>query len=57
MPRLGTRKLYYLLKDDFQNLGIKSGRDCDGQVFCLKKLDHHKHPQSILYTLEITKLK
>ncbi len=27
MPRLGTRKLYYLLKDDFQNLGIKIGRD------------------------------
>ena len=27
MPRLGTRKLYYLLKDDFENLGIKIGRD------------------------------
>jgi len=27
MPRLGTRKLYYLLKDDFDRLGIKIGRD------------------------------
>lgn len=27
MPRLGTRKLYYLLKDDFERLGIKIGRD------------------------------
>lgn len=27
MPRIGTRKLYYLLKDDFRNLGIKIGRD------------------------------
>lgn len=27
MPRLGTRKLYYLLKDDFEKLGIKIGRD------------------------------
>lgn len=27
MPRLGTRKLYYLLKDNFEHLGIKIGRD------------------------------
>lgn len=27
MPRLGTRKLYYLLKDDFEREGIKVGRD------------------------------
>lgn len=27
MPRLGTRKLYYLLKNDFEALDIKIGRD------------------------------
>lgn len=27
MPRIGTRKLYYLLKDEFNNQGIKIGRD------------------------------
>lgn len=27
MPRLGTRKLYYLLKIEFDKLGIKIGRD------------------------------
>lgn len=27
MPRLGTRKLYYLLKNKFDELGIKVGRD------------------------------
>lgn len=27
MPRLGTRKLYYLLKPEFEDLGIKIGRD------------------------------
>lgn len=27
MPRLGTRKLYYLLKDEFIGQGIKVGRD------------------------------
>lgn len=26
-PRIGTRKLYYLLKEDFRSLGIKIGRD------------------------------
>ena len=27
MPRLGTRKLYYLLKSDFEFANIKLGRD------------------------------
>jgi len=27
MPRLGTRKLYYLLKKDLKNLNVKIGRD------------------------------
>ena len=27
MPRIGTRKLYYLLKEDFVRLNIKIGRD------------------------------
>jgi len=27
MPRIGTRKLYYLLKDDIESLNIKIGRD------------------------------
>jgi len=27
MPRLGTRKLYYLLKSEFDKMGIKIGRD------------------------------
>jgi transposase InsO family protein len=27
MPRLGTRKLYYLLKDEFRTKGLKLGRD------------------------------
>jgi transposase InsO family protein len=27
MPRIGTRKLYYLLKDEFAREGIKIGRD------------------------------
>ena len=27
MPRLGTRKLYYLLKKEFESLNIKIGRD------------------------------
>ena len=27
MPRLGARKLYYLLKQEFNNQGIKIGRD------------------------------
>ena len=27
MPRLGTRKLYYLLKDELINSGVKLGRD------------------------------
>jgi len=35
MPRLGTRKLYYLLKQDFMNNRIKIGRD--GLFDCLRK--------------------
>ena len=27
MPRIGTRKLYFLLKNDIESLGIKMGRD------------------------------
>ena len=27
MPRIGTRKLYYLIKDDLQAMNIKLGRD------------------------------
>ena len=27
MPRIGTRKLYYLLQESFNNEGIKMGRD------------------------------
>lgn len=27
MPRIGTRKLYYLLKEDFNQMNIKIGRD------------------------------
>jgi len=27
MPRLGTRKLYYLLQEDFRHLNVKIGRD------------------------------
>jgi putative transposase len=27
MPRLGTRKMYYLLKERFEELGVKIGRD------------------------------
>lgn len=27
MPRLGGKKLYYLLKDDFESIGVKIGRD------------------------------
>jgi len=35
MPRLGTRKLYYLLKEDFAHNNIKMGRD--GLFACLKR--------------------
>jgi hypothetical protein len=27
MPRLGTRKLYYLLKEDLEKQGLSIGRD------------------------------
>lgn len=35
MPRIGTRKLYYLLKGDFAQSGIKIGRD--GLFDCLRR--------------------
>lgn len=37
MPRIGTRKLYYLLKPDFDRLGIKIGRDA---LFAYLKSEH-----------------
>ena len=37
MPRLGTRKLYYLLKEDFERQGIKIGRDA---LFAYLKREH-----------------
>jgi len=35
MPRLGTRKLYYLLSDEFDAVGVKIGRD--GLFSCLRQ--------------------
>lgn len=37
MPRLGTRKLYYLLKEDFEEQRIKIGRDA---LFAYLKREH-----------------
>lgn len=37
MPRIGTRKLYYLLKQDFDKLEIKIGRDA---LFTYLKNEH-----------------
>ena len=37
MPRIGTRKLYYLLKSDFDRLQIKIGRDA---LFAYLKSEH-----------------
>lgn len=37
MPRIGTRKLYYLLKPEFDKLGIKIGRDA---LFAYLKREH-----------------
>ena len=37
MPRIGTRKLYYLLKSDFDKLHIKIGRDA---LFAYLKSEH-----------------
>ena len=37
MPRIGTRKLYYLLEDEFKNQGIKIGRDA---LFNYLKREH-----------------
>ncbi len=37
MPRLGTRKLYYLLKEQFNSKGIKKGRDA---LFGYLKREH-----------------
>lgn len=35
MPRLGTRKLYHLLSDEFDAVGVKIGRD--GLFSCLRQ--------------------
>ena len=37
MPRLGTRKLYYLLKQDFERQGVKIARDA---LFAYLKREH-----------------
>lgn len=37
MPRLGTRKLYYLLKEDFRSQNLKVGRD---QLFHILRVNH-----------------
>ena len=37
MPRIGTRKLYYLLKSEFEHLGIKIGRDA---LFAYLRSEH-----------------
>lgn len=37
MPRIGTRKLYHLLKDDFLSEGVKIGRDA---LFSYLKKEH-----------------
>lgn len=37
MPRIGTRKLYYLLKPEFDKLGIKIGRDA---LFAYLRTEH-----------------
>ena len=37
MPRIGTRKLYYLLKENFDSLQIKIGRDA---LFAYLKTEH-----------------
>lgn len=38
MPRIGTRKLYYLLKSDFEHLGIKIGRDAFFEYLRMERL-------------------
>lgn len=38
MLRIGTRKLYYLLKEDFQSQGIKIGRDGLFDYLCSESL-------------------
>ena len=37
MPRLGTRKLYHLLKDNIESVGVKMGRDA---LFTYLKQEH-----------------
>lgn len=37
MPRIGTRKLYYLLQDEFKRSGLKVGRD---KLFSFLKHEH-----------------
>lgn len=38
MPRVGTRKLYHLLKDEFSQRGLKLGRDALHDYLRSKKL-------------------
>jgi putative transposase len=42
MPRLGTRKLYYLLSDEFEQAGLKVGRDKLFSILGDAKLLIHK---------------
>ncbi len=37
MPRLGTRKLHYILQEDLRGMGLKIGRD---KLFSILKLEH-----------------
>ena len=47
MPRLGTRKLYYLLKGEFEANGLKVGRD---KLFDLLRMSHMLVSTSKSYT-------
>ena len=48
MPRLGTRKLYYLLQEAFKSDGIKMGRD---SLFRLLKEEHLLIQKKRKYTI------
>lgn len=47
MPKIGTRKLYYLLKDEFVRQGIKIGRDA---LFAYLRSEHMLIKPSKSYT-------